>query len=64
MQTSERLRHELVNQNFVNVSVDISSGEQAQAGKKHQQQQQVTDNHFSVDSEQNKQNQDEFIVKV
>lgn len=64
MQTSERLRHELVNQNFVNVSIDISSGEQGDTGKKQQQHQQVAENQFSADNEQEKHNQDEFIVKV
>jgi flagellar hook-length control protein FliK len=64
MQTSERLRHELVNQNFVDVSVDISSGSEGQANKEQNSQEQILANESTAVDEQTGNNQDEFIAKV
>ncbi len=64
MQTSERLRHDLVSQNFVNVSVDISSGEQREAKKEHYQQTQITSNTFNPNEPEVENGRDEFIVKI
>lgn len=64
IQTSERLRHDLVSQNFVNVSVDISSGEQREAKKERHQQTQITSNTFNQNEPELENGRDEFIVKI
>ncbi|MFT6928282.1 MAG: flagellar hook-length control protein FliK [Psychromonas sp.] len=64
LQTSERLRHELVNQNFVNVSVDISSGSEGQANKQQNSGEQVLANTFTAADEHSGDHQNEFIAKV
>ena len=64
IQTSDRLRHDLVSQNFVNVSVDISSGEQREAKKEHHHQSQITSNTFNPNEPEYENGRDEFIVKV
>ncbi|ABM05266.1 flagellar hook-length control protein [Psychromonas ingrahamii 37] len=64
MQTSERLRHELLNQNFINVSVDISSGSEGRANKEQNSQEQILGNQFASVDDKTTNSQDEFIVKV
>jgi len=64
MQTSERLRHELVNQNFINVSVDISSGSEGQANQEQQTEEQIMSNAFNAADESTRNSQDEFIAKI
>jgi len=64
MQTSERLRHELVNQNFINVSVDISSDSEGQANPEQQTQEQIMSNAFNAADELTRNSQDEFIAKI
>ena len=64
IQTSERLRHDLVSQNFVNVSVDISSGGQKEAKKEHYQQTEIITNTFTPNESEVEDDHEEFIVKI
>jgi len=64
IQTSERLHNNLVNENFINVSIDIDSENAGEKGANKEQDQEKIANNFFVGKDTQEKSQDEFIVKI
>jgi len=66
IQTSDRLRNDLVNENFVNVAINIDEGTDSHSGKGANKEQgpETIARNFFVEEEGPLEPQDEFIVKI
>ncbi|PKG40846.1 flagellar hook-length control protein FliK [Psychromonas sp. Urea-02u-13] len=64
IQTSERLRNDLVNENFVNVAINIDAGSGSGKEANKEQSSETIANNFFAEKEVQQESQDEFIVKI